>query len=423
MKPIRLTPLTSSVKSTIDIPGSKSYTNRALLMAALTKGAVEIQNPLFSDDTQAMIECLQKLGIKIEVEKDKVVVVGDISKVKKKEYVLNANLSGTTLRFLTALCCLVPGVKYLEGEEGLNKRPVGDLVDGLTQMGAQIEYVDKEGFPPLKISSSKLTPGVTKLNGDVSSQFFSAILMVSPQVGDITIKVLGNQISKPYIDMTIDTMRVFGADVENKNYKSYLVAGNQKYSLGKYIVEGDFSSAGYFFAIAALTKSTLILRNLNSKSKQADLGFVHILEKMDNVIVDGKSRMIITGSGIQPINVDMEHCPDQVQTLAVLAAFAKGVTRISGVRSLRVKETERVKALQTELLKMGIKTESSIDTLTIYGGDPKPATIETYGDHRMAMAFAVAGAKLEGMVIKNPEVVNKTFPDFWKKYESLNNKP
>lgn len=419
MKTVEILPLTQQIAGEIDIPGSKSYTNRALIMGALNEGKVEINNPLLSDDTEAMIKCLEKLGIKITVASNKITVWGSYKNIKDMFYDLDVNMSGTTARFILALCAVVPGTQKIYGQGNLNNRPIGELVSALRQLGADIEYLGEEGFPPLLVKRSKLKPGITKMKGDISSQYFSAILMIAPLIGNITIVVLGKQISKPYIDMTIDTMKQFGVKIINQKYKKYIIKKGQKYSTKEYTVEGDFSSAGYFFAIAALTKSTLKLKNLNHKSKQADLEFVEILQRMGNKISLGKDFIKIAGNSIIPVKVNMESCPDQVQTLAVLSAFADGKTTITGVKSLRIKETERIKALQQELSKMGIKTRSNTNSITIYGGSPQAATINTYGDHRMAMSFAIAGAKLHGLLINNPEVVSKTFPNFWGKLKLI----
>lgn len=418
MKTVILTPLSSPVIKTIAIPGSKSYTNRALLLAALAREVVVIQNPLLSDDTNAMIDCLKTLGITCEVTPDQITVIGNIFTIQDKEYVLNANLSGTTIRFLTALACIIPGKKTIRGEEGLNNRPIGDLVNALRELGADITYLEKEGYPPLHIASQTLQQKSVILHGNISSQYLSALLMIAPLIGNITIHIDGEQISKPYIAMTLRVMQDFGVTVTNTDYTSY-TSSTQQYTKNTYIVEGDYSSAGYFLAIAALTHATITLDNLNPNSVQADKAFVSILEEMGNDIVYKDTAITITGKHIKPVTVDMNACPDQAQTLAVLAAFAKGKTVITGIASLRVKETERIRAIEIELLKMGIRTESTPSSLTIYGGNPKPAAIKTYGDHRMAMAFAVAGAKLSGMQIENSEVVTKTFPMFWNTLESI----
>jgi 3-phosphoshikimate 1-carboxyvinyltransferase len=366
-----------------------------------------------------MIDCLKDLGIEIIEKPNEIIVAGSIDDIKAKEYKLDTKLSGTTIRFILALSCIIPGRKIIFGAESLNKRPIGELAGALKDLGAEIEYLEKPGYPPLAVKSDKLTVRRTRLHGDISSQFFSALLMIAPLIGGLEIDVMGTQISKPYIDMTIGLMKYFGVLVKNENFKKYIVEAGVRYQRKNYAVEGDYSSAGYFLAIAALTKSKLTLKNLTENSKQADRNFLEIIKKLGSKLSFNEDGLEVAGNGIKPIEVDMENCPDQAQTLAVLLAFAKGKSKITGIRSLRVKETERILALQNELLKMGIKTESTHDSLTIYGGSPKPAEIDTYNDHRMAMSFAVAGTILAGMVINNPEVVTKTFPEFWEKLKSI----
>lgn len=414
MKTIKVQPLGGPVTATVSIPGSKSYTNRALMLAALTGGSVTVKNPLVSDDTHAMIACLRTLGMHCAFEDDALVISGDPQKTKTLDYHLNTFLSGTTARFILALSAIVPGTKTIEGRGRLNERPIAHLVESLQQLGATMEYVDKKGYPPVRVLSSKLKPGKVTMKGTVSSQFLSALLMIAPRVGRIEVEVEGEQISKPYVDMTIEAMGHFGVNVEKKGYEHYVVPAGQSYKAEEYTVEGDVSSASYFFAIAALTGSTITTTNINPRSLQADMHFLKILERMGSIVSYGENSITVQGGGVKPVSVDMEDCPDQAQTLAVLAAFAKGKTVITGVRSLRVKETERVVALEQELKKMGIKTESTHDSLTIYGGEPEAVRIDTYGDHRMAMSFAVAAAKLPGMEINDPDVVAKTFPRFWK---------
>ncbi|MEI8365674.1 MAG: 3-phosphoshikimate 1-carboxyvinyltransferase [Parachlamydiaceae bacterium] len=421
MNIVEITAFDKPVTATIDIPGSKSYTNRALVMAALTKGPVTLCNPLYSEDTEAMIACLRTLGLRVETSPEQILVQDDISTIQNRSYELFAKDSGTTLRFLLPMLCMIPGVKILKGSIRLNERPIKDLVEALRQLGAKIEYLEKDGQPPLKIDSLLLcSGGEVTIDASMSSQFCSALLMIAPLfLNGIKIRFRGVVISKPYIDMTVGAMRESGIDVVQMEDGGYHIPPAQLYQKDRYVIEGDFSSAGYFFALAALTQSTMTLKNLNPLSAQADRKFLDILERMGNQIMMSDDGITIIGKQILPLFLDMEDCPDQVQTLAVLAAFAHGVTTISGVRSLRSKETERVQALKKELGKMGIKTEDTYDTLTIYGGDPRAATIDTYGDHRMAMAFAVAGTRLPGMKICHPEVVNKTFPMFWDKLRAL----
>lgn len=413
-----ITPLKGATTATIRMPGSKSTTNRALIMAALTKGPVSLKNPLYSEDTKAMISCLQTLGLQIEQKPDQIIVQNDISCIKDKNYQLFAHDSGTTVRFLLALLCIVPGIKILQGSKRLNERPIKELVDGLRELGAGIEYCNKEDELPLKISTSTLSGSSIYLKGDRSSQFTSAILLISPYLSKgLTIHMIGPLISKSYVDMTLGCMQDFGVKVIEEN-GTYFVPASY-YQKKQYVIEGDFSSAGYFFAIAALTKSTITLENLSYSSLQPDKKLLSILAKMGNQVRYEENKISVQGKGVLALDIDMEECPDGVMTIAVLAAFAKGITKISGVRSLRFKESERILALKKELSKMGIQTEDTDNTLTIYGGSPQKAEIDTYNDHRIAMAFAVSGLYLPGIIIRDPQVVNKTFPTFWKLLRSL----
>lgn len=420
---IKIYPLKKSSEYSISIPGSKSVTNRALLMAAISKDEVLIKNYLKSDDTDAMISCLKNLGVKINQENNNLIIKGNISDIKNEEYILNANLSGTTIRFITALSCIVSGMKTIKGEGHLNKRPIGDLVNSLKSLGARIEYLDKSGFPPVfvsgKINSSNKK---VKVSGRISSQFLTAILMIAPVFTEgLEIEIDDDLVSKSYIDLTVSMMKEFGIKIENFDYKKIIVKKSE-YKKGKYIVEGDYSAASYFAAISVLTGSKMTLKNLKKDTRQGDKQFFEILEKMGNHIDYKENEVFIFGNKIKHGTYDMEACPDQAQTLAVLLAFAKGRSVLKGVRSLRVKETERVKALQNELKKMSVKTESpDEDTLVIYGGNPKPAIINTYNDHRMAMSFAIFGTKIGGVGIKDPDVVKKTFPDFWDELGKITN--
>jgi 3-phosphoshikimate 1-carboxyvinyltransferase len=420
MTHLEIIPLKQPISVALRIPGSKSYTNRALILAALTKGSVTLQNPLYSEDTAAMITCLQTLGIEIEIKANELTLHGDIFSIANKNYKLFAKDSGTTVRFLLALLCIVPGVKRLEGNKRLNERPIKDLVDSLRELGAHIDYCEQEGQLPVQISSSSLSKKSVHLKSDQSSQFCSALLMIAPYLPQgLTIHLTSPLISKTYVDMTIGCMQDWGAAVFTEKEKNYFIPAQPGYQKAHYKIEGDFSSAGYFFAAAALTNSTLFLENLNPFSAQPDRKFLTILEKMGSIVSYENTHIRIQGKQICALEIDMEDCPDQVMTLAVLSAFCEGTTKISGVRSLRLKETERVIALKTELKKMGIQTEDTYDTLTIYGGLPKAASIDTYNDHRMAMAFAIAGLRIPKIIIRHPEVVNKTFPTFWDHLKSL----
>lgn len=422
MKSIEIIPLKKPISKDITLPGCLSYTIRALALAAMTKGRVIIKNALKSDDTAAMFGALMTLGIDCDEGDDFFVIKGNVDDVKDNLYEININISGRSARTLLALLCIVRGTKILTCKEGFKRRPVGDMVEGLRLMGAKIEYLEKEGFLPVKIYSSKLNPGKIKMKGNLSSQFVSGILMVAPLVGEIAIEVIGEQASKPFIDMTIEAMRAFGVKVNNKNYKEYIVMGGQVYKNSEYFVEPDAISASYFWSIAAITGSRIRLVGLSPESKQGDMKYVDFLEMMGCRVRRNAEEGWIEVEGnkkLRGIQVDMNDTPDSAQTLAVTAAFAEGITIIKGIGHLKIKETDRIEAPKNELIKMGVEVSSTADSLKIIGGDPHGATIETYGDHRMAMAFAVAGTRIPGIIINNPDVVSKSFPGFWGKIQEL----
>ncbi len=422
MEKISLKPLQGSISGNVTIPGCLSYTIRALNLAAMTKGTVKIQNALKSDDTYAMVGVLKTLGINVEEGPDYFNVLGTVDDVKDDEYTLNINISGRTARTVLGLLCIVPGIKILTCKDSFKKRPVADLVDGLRQRGADIEYIEKEGYLPVKISSSALKAGVTKMKGSVSSQYFSSIMMIAPRIGEMIIEVIGEQSSKPFIDVTISAMKEFGVEVINENYQRYIIKANQIYKKDIYIVEADAIAASYFWGIAAITNSSIKVLNLPPSSAQGDVRFADILEKMGCQVTKNETGKWIEVTGttnLHGISIDMNANPDTVQTLAVIAAYAQGKTHISSIHHLKVKETDRIEAPRKELEKMGITINTTDDSMTIIGGTIHGAEIETYGDHRMAMAFAVAGAKTAGIIIKNPAVVSKSFPTFWEVLKTI----
>jgi len=423
MKQLILTPLPHAITTAIELPGCIGYTIRALNIAAMTKGSVKIVNPLKSDDTYHMFHALETLGISVKEEDNAFIVHGDISDIVEKEYIIDIGLSGRTARSVLGLLAIVPGTKIVTCQEPFKKRPIGDLVDGLRQLGAKIDYLENDEHLPVKISSSKLTTNSAKMAGNLSSQYFSSLMMIAPLLGGLTIDVTGEQSSKPFIDMTIAIMKDFGVSVENNNYKRYTIKSGQHYNNPKiYEVEPEATAASYFFAIAALTRSTIRILYLNPNSAQGDIKFADVLHDMGCLVTkNGKEKWIeVTGTDeLHGITVSMNDTPDLVPTLAVVAAFAKGKTIITDIAHVRVKETDRIASPQKELAKMGIKTEATEDTFTILGGEPQAATIDTYHDHRIAMAFAVAGSKITGMKINDPDVVTKSFPNFWKKLEEL----
>lgn len=423
MTTLKIVPLAHPVTKEVLLPGSLSYTIRALTIASLTKGPVKIVSPLKSDDVTSMVNILENLGIQIDEDEDSYTVVGDVSDCKDKHYDLTVGVSGRTARTALALLCIAPGTKKLDCDDSFKKRPIKDLVDGLRQMGAAIDYLENEGCLPVHISSSELNPGEVSVEGSISSQYISALMMIAPIIGDITIVVPGAQSSKPFIDITKDIMQSFGVIVANDRYKRYGIRGGQSYqNPEEYIVEPDAISASYFFAIAALSRSKITVPNLSPDSCQGDIKFVDVLERMGCRVEKNQKERWIAVEGTQSlrgVEVDMNDMPDTVQTLAVVAAFAKGTTHITGLSHLKVKETDRITAPAAELKKMGVTVRPTENSITIEGGSPHGAIIETYGDHRMAMAFAVAGATIEDMIIHDSDVVNKSFPAFWTTLSTL----
>lgn len=404
-------PLKEPINATLSLPGSKSLTNRALVIAALTPRQVTILHPLVADDTSTMASCLTNLGIPIEQKKNRWIIHGDRRQTKNLKHQLNARLSGTTLRFIIPLACITPGTTFIRGEDGLNARPIGILVNTLRARGASIEYLGKNGHSPLQIQTSVLRSGTIRMRGDVSSQFISALLMTLPVIGESTLIITGPSVSQAFIRMTIALMETCGVTVQKRGTIYTIPRG--VYTASRIVIEPDASSACYIAAIAALTHSTITIRSINAHSVQPDMRFFTILRKMGNRISYTADGVTIHGAGVRPVSVDMSDCPDQIQTLAVLAAFAKGKTVIRGIQTLRMKETDRVRALESELRRMHISTRVTKSTISILGGSPHAGCIKTYGDHRMAMAFAVAGSTLPGIQIEEPTVVTKTFPGFW----------
>ena len=413
-------PLTGAINAKVKVPGSKSFTNRALVIAALANGVTTLHGASDSNDSRVLIKLLDRLGVEIIEQEGVIQVRGNGGKFDEFNGVLNVEDAGTAMRFLTALCCLVPGEITLEGSERMNHRPIKELVSALMRLGAEIVYTDNEGYPPIKITGGTTNGGSVHVNGSISSQFISALLMIAPVLSrDTNVYIEGQQVSEPYIDMTISAMKEFGAAVD-KSDNHYFVSGSQEYKANKYTIEGDASSASYLFAIAAISQSKVEVTNVSGKSLQSDVQFVDILQQMGCSVSKTKSSITVTGAKtLKAVEVNMQEMPDTAQTLAVLAAFAQGETGITGLKTLQHKESKRITALQTELSKMGVECKSGADYIKIKGGSPKGAIINTYNDHRMAMAFAVAGVRLNGMIIESPQVVKKSFPSFWTTIQSM----
>ncbi|MBI2101554.1 3-phosphoshikimate 1-carboxyvinyltransferase [Candidatus Woesearchaeota archaeon] len=406
------------VKAVIEAPPSKSYTQRALVIAALANGKSVIKNPLFSDDTCHMISALKAFGARIERKGSSLAVYGTNGKLKQPKGRIFAGNAGTTMRFITAFASLADGASVITGDKRMQQRPINDLLDALRQLGVKSE--SSSGCPPVKIYGGNFIGGTAKLKGSISSQYLSSILMVAPYAEkDVKISITGNLASKPYVDITIDVMKNFGVDIKNVKYEKFIIKNTKKYKSGDYAVEGDASSASYFFAAAAVTKGRIMVKNINPKSKQGDIKFVDILKRMGCGVRNGNSFIEVQGGSLKGVDVDMNEMPDIVPTLAVTGLFADSATTIRNVPNLRLKETDRLRALAFELRKTGANVEEMQDGLRIKRRRLQKAIIETYNDHRMAMSFAVAGLVINGIRIKNPGCVAKSFPDFWEKFNEM----
>ena len=410
------------IDAEVRLPGSKSYTNRALLVAAMARGQSVLRGALFSDDTLYMARALKDLGLKVSERptEDEFVVQGEGGKIPARQANLFIGNAGTAMRFLTAFLTLGKGPYKIDGIPRMRKRPIGPLVEALKHLGAKIEYAEAEGFPPLIVERGGLAGGRVKMAGDVSSQFFSAILMTAPYAGsDVAIEVEGNLVSAPYVDMTLSLMSRFGVEAENDCFKRFSVKAGGRYGAIKYTVEPDASSATYFLAAAAITGGRVRILGLDRTSKQGDVDFVDVLGQMGCSIESGSGWLEVKGARLRGIDVDMNKMPDAAVALAAVAAFADGKTCIRNVANLRLKETDRLSALANELSKAGCRVKELEDGLEIEPGPLHGAVFETYNDHRMAMSLALLGLRLPGIKIKNPQCVAKTFPDYFQRLEAL----
>lgn len=405
------------INAVVECPKSKGFTNRALVVAALAKGTSRLSNVLASEDTLQMINGLRSFGTSISLDESSsvAVVTGVGGRPKTPSKAIFAGNSGTTARFLTAVAAL-NGKAVIDGNARMRERPIRDLADALNQLGASA--ATSNGFPPVKVRGSTLKGGIVRVSGKTSSQFLSALLMVAPYAEkDTTIVITDDLTSKPFADMTIAVMNEFGAEASHKGYRTFSVAAGRTYSGRDYFIEGDAANASYFFAAAAVSGGKVKVTGINPKSVQGEIGFVVLLAKMGCAVRKGKDWIEVMGGRLEGIDVDMNSMPDAVQTLAVVAAFARGPTTIRNVANLRIKETDRIAALASELRKMGADVKEFSDGLRI--SPPKQlkqlkgAVISTYNDHRMAMSFAIAGLAVRGVRIENPSCVGKTFPGFF----------
>ncbi|WP_435787166.1 3-phosphoshikimate 1-carboxyvinyltransferase [Alteromonas sp.] len=424
MEQLTLDPI-AKVSGEVNVPGSKSLSNRALLLAALAEGETELTNLLDSEDIEHMLNALTKLGINYRLSEDKTqcVVQGNGGAFNVAEPLeLFLGNAGTAMRPLCAALAASNVDTVLTGEPRMEERPIGDLVDALREADAEVTYLKNEGFPPLQIKGKTLNGGEMSVDGSVSSQFLTALLMAAPLFsGDVTIRIKGELVSKPYIDITLDTMAKFGVTVENDNYQTFTVSGDAKYiAPGKFMVEGDASSASYFLAAGAIKGGTVRVTGIGQNSIQGDIRFADVLEAMGATVVWNDEYVEVTGAPLKGVNMDMNHIPDAAMTIATTALFAEGPTTMTNIYNWRVKETDRLAAMATELQKLGAKVEEGHDYIKVWPTDSlKHAEIDTYNDHRIAMCFSLVALSDTPVTINDPGCTRKTFPDYFTRFKTL----
>lgn len=417
-----MVPFQLPVDADVEVPGSKSLTNRALVCAALSVGATQLTGALRADDTEAMIDCLRALGVVITPSQDGTVldVHGSGGHLAPGPVTLDARLSGTTSRFVAPLLALGSGTYVLDAAGPMRERPMADLAQALDDLGIAV-VTAPGGHLPFEVMGGGDATGLITVPGALSSQFLSGLLLVAPCLpGGLTIEVVGPLVSRPYVDMTISVMREFGALVDETSSTRFVISATGYRSPGHYAIEPDASAASYFLGAAAITGGSIRIAGLGTGSTQGDVRFAEILGAMGARVSIEENCIDMRADGpLHGLTVDMSDCSDTAQTLAVVAVFAEGPTRVTGIGFIRGKETNRVAAVVLELRKCGIQAEEESDGFVVYPGRPHAATIATYGDHRMAMSFALLGLRAPGIAIANPSVVDKTFPHFFEKLEAL----
>lgn len=426
MEQLLLNPI-AKVDGEINLPGSKSLSNRALLLAALAQGTTTLTNLLDSDDIRHMLNALKKLGVNYQLSDDKkeCVVEGlgrPFNTAELGQLELFLGNAGTAMRPLCAALCLGQGEYLLTGEPRMFERPIGSLVDALRQAGADVTYLGNENYPPLNIKGTGLKGGKIAIDGSVSSQFLTAFLMAAPMAtADTEIEIVGELVSKPYIKITLQIMHDFGVEIDNDNYQRFLIKGGQTYSTpGSYLVEGDASSASYFLAAGAIAGGSIKVTGIGKNSVQGDIQFADALEAMGAEIEWGDDYIKASKGELKAIDMDMNHIPDAAMTIAVAALFAQGTTVIRNVYNWRVKETDRLYAMATELRKVGASVVEGHDFIEVTPpAKLKHAQIDTYDDHRMAMCFSLVALSDTPVTINDPKCTSKTFPDYFDKLASV----
>lgn len=426
---LEIQPVEGPIDLDIAVPGSKSITNRALVLGALADGEVTLRDALFADDTGHMMAALTRLGFEVEGnEADRTIrVVGRGGEIPATEAELYVGNAGTVMRFLTALVCTGKGRYRLTGSERMCERPIADLVDGLRGLGVDIRYVEKEGYPPLEVNTDGLPGGKCLIDGSRSSQFISAMLMVAPYAkSSLEIEVVNEFVSRPYVILTIRTMSEMGIGTNYEGVRLFHPTHGARYRTGSYPIEGDASAASYFLAAPAILGGRCAVTNIRADSPQGDVGFAKVLARMGCTVhlgfLDGNRGLEVARDpreDLKPINIGLNAMPDVAQTLAAVCMFAKGTSTMVNIGNLRIKETDRLSALTNELTRLGAKVNEGPESIEITPGEPTAAEVETYDDHRMAMAMSLIGLGRPGVTIKDPSCVSKTYPNYFQDLDRL----
>lgn len=424
---ITIKPL-ESIDATVEVLGSKSYTNRYLAIAGLSQEPTTLRNALLSQDTLLLSEALRALGhvdVTIDSEEHTIEVRPNGQTMRAPEGDIDMVNAGTPIRLLMTMASLAEGHTVLTGSTRMQERPMGHLLEALPDLGARATSVRGDGSPPIVVEGPSLTGGSTRVNGSVSSQFTTSLLISAPRAAkDTEVQVEGGLISKPYVDMTVEAMARTGVVVERQGYERFKISAGQAYTGGEITVEPDASGMSYFLAAAAILNGRVHIPGITPDSVQGDVGLVEALVEMGCRADAHDSGITLEGGELRGIEIDMSNMPDVAPTLAVVAAYAQGTTHITGIGNLRLKECDRIEAMCTELSKMGATVSSTEDSMTIEGGAAlHGAGIDTYDDHRIAMCFAIAGLRTPGVVVRDPGCVTKSFPDFWDKIDGLSGDP
>jgi 3-phosphoshikimate 1-carboxyvinyltransferase len=419
---LEITPFQRPVNAVVSPPGSKSYTNRALPLAALALGESVISGALFSDDTRYMAAALRQLGVSVREDEasSRFTVQGTGGRWATSNAPLFIGNSGTSARFLAPLVALGQGEYVIDGVEAMRQRPIQPLIEALNRLGGDVESIAGTGCPPVRIRANGLRGGAIRIRGDLSSQYLSGLLMSAPYFErGLELTVDGDLVSKPYLEVTAQAMRAFGVEMHLNGFSSFSVAPG-RYQPTAYRVEPDASGASYLFAVAAITGGRVTVPGLGTESLQGDLNFVRVLERMGcTVNMTASETQVIGTPNLHGVEVDMSQISDTAQTLAAVAVYADSPTRVTGIGFIRKKETDRVGAVVRELQRLGIRALEEEDGFVIYPGAPKPARVETYDDHRMAMSFALIGLRANGVTILDPKCTAKTFPTYWDVLETM----